>query len=94
MRKLIMLSAAAAMAAAIPVPIQADPPGRETPAEVLAFCQEQVALDPTLTLGTCVSFFLSGDEGFIAQFCHFLQDHNELDGATFDQCVREFRKGD
>lgn len=92
MRKLIMLCAATTMATAIPGPVQADPPGRGSPAEVLAFCQEQVGLDPSLSLGTCVSFFLSGDEGFVAQFCRYLQDHNQLDGATFDQCVRELRK--
>jgi hypothetical protein len=91
MQKLILLCAAATMAAAIPAPIQADPPGRSPPPEVLAFCQEQVGLDPTLDLGTCVSFFLSSDEGFLTQFCHYLQDHDQLDGLTFAQCVRQIR---
>jgi hypothetical protein len=91
MQKLILLCAAATMAAAIPAPIQANPPGRSPPPEVLAFCQEQVGLDPTLDLGTCVSFFLSSDEGFLTQFCHYLQDHDQLDGLTFDQCVRQIR---
>ena len=92
MRKLIMLCAAATMTASIPVSVQADPPGRDPAPQVLAFCQDQVSLDPTLKLGTCMSYFLSGDEGFLAQFCHYLQDHDLLDGLTFDQCVREIRQ--
>ena len=92
MRKLILLCAATAMATAAPVPVQADPPGRGTPAEILAFCQEQVDLDPSLTLGTCVSFFISSDEGFLTQFCHYLQDHDQLDGLTFAQCVTQIRE--
>jgi hypothetical protein len=91
MQKLILLCAAATMALSIPAPAQANPPGRSPPPEVLAFCQEQVGLDPTLDLGTCVSFFLSSDEGFLTQFCHYLQDHDQLDGLTFAQCVRQIR---
>lgn len=93
MRKLIMLCSAATMVAATPVTVQADPPGRDPAPEALAFCQEQVALDPSLKLGTCMSYFLSGDEGFLTQFCHYLQDHGELGDLTFSQCVREIRNG-
>jgi hypothetical protein len=92
MHKLILLAAGAAMALPGSTPGQANPPGRDPAPVVLAFCQEQVALDPTLSLGTCMSFFLSGDEGFLTQFCHYLQDHGQLDGLTFEQCVREIRR--
>jgi len=92
MRKLILLCAATAMAAAAPIPAQADPPGRDSAAEILAFCQEQVDLDPNLTLGTCVSFFISSDVGFLTQFCHYLQDHDLLDGESFSQCVQDFQQ--
>ena len=79
MRKLIML--------------QADPPGRDPAPQVLAFCQYQVSLDPSLTLGTCMSYFLSGDQGYLTQFCHYLQDNDLLDGESSDQCVKDFHQG-
>jgi hypothetical protein len=94
MGKLFLLCAAATMTAAFPIPAQANPPGRDPAPEVLSFCQEQVALDPTLDLGTCMSYFLSGDEGYLTQFCHYLDDHGLLDGSTFAQCVVGIRKGD
>jgi hypothetical protein len=93
MRKLIMLCSAATVAAATPVVVQADPPGRDPAPEVLAFCQEQVALDPTLSIGTCMSYFLAGDEGYLTQFCHYLQDHGQLGDGTFEECVVYFLKG-
>jgi hypothetical protein len=95
MRKLFLLSAAATMAAAVPVnPVQASPPGRDPAPVVLAFCQEQMAADPSLSLGTCMSYFLSGGPGYLTQFCHYLDDTGQLDqqGLTFDECVREIRK--
>jgi hypothetical protein len=89
MRKLFLLSAAATMATAFPMPVQADPPGRGPTAEVLAFCNEQVAADPSLKLGTCVSYFITSDEGYLTQYCHYLDDHGLLDqnGITFAECV-------
>ena len=92
MRKLMMLFAAATMAAVAPVSVQADPPGRDPAPEVLAFCQYQVSLNPSLTLGTCMSYFLSGDEGYLTQFCHYLQDNGLLGDTTFAECVREIRQ--
>lgn len=92
MHKLIMICAAATIATVTPVSVQADPPGRDPAPEVLAFCQYQVSLDPSLKLGTCMSYFLSSDEGYLTQFCHYLQDTDQLDGLTFDECVRDIRK--
>jgi hypothetical protein len=92
MRKLIMFIAATTMATAMPVPVQADPPGRDPAPEVLAFCQYQVSLDPSLSLGECMSYFLSGGPGYLTQFCHYLQDNGLLGDVTFDQCVREIRQ--
>lgn len=92
MHKLIIICAAATLATAAPAPVQADPPGRDPAPEVLAFCQYQVSLNPSLSLGTCMSYFLSGDQGYLTQFCHYLQDTDQLDGLTFDQCVREIRQ--
>lgn len=96
MRKLILLSAAVAMTMA-PMPIQADPqpnPGDDQGrnAELLAFCEYQMTLDSSLTLGTCMSYFVSGDEGYLTQFCRYLQDHDQLGGLTFSECVREIRQ--
>jgi hypothetical protein len=91
MRTFILLAAASAMAVPLSAPAQADPPGRDPAPQVLAFCQYQVSLDSTLSLGKCMSFFLSGDEGFLTQFCRYLQDQNQLGDLTFDQCVREIR---
>lgn len=90
MRKLMMLIATAAMAMPMTMttPARADPPGRDPAPEELAFCQEQVALDPTLNLGTCMSYFLSGEEGYLTQFCHYLQDHDQLGDTTVSECVR------
>ena len=93
MRKLIMLTAAATMAAATPVSVQADPPGRDPAPEVLAFCHYQMTLDPTLKLGKCMSYFLSGDPGYLTQFCHYLEDNDLLDGESFAQCVQDFHQG-
>lgn len=96
MRRLTMLSAAAMMATTAPVHAQtpqqpSQDQGRN--AELIAFCQYQMALDPSLTLGTCMSYFVSGDEGYLTQFCHYLQDHNLLGDATFAQCVSQFHQG-
>lgn len=93
MRKLTMLIAATAMTTAAPAPVQADPPGRGSAAEIQAFCRYQMSLDPTLTLGTCMSYFISGDEGYLTQFCHYLDDNDLLDGETFAECVKDFHKG-
>lgn len=92
MSKVILLFAAATAAVPFASPVQADPPGRDPAPEVLAFCQTQVAADPSLSLGTCMSYFLSGNEGFLTQFCQYLQDHDQLGNLTFDQCVREIRE--
>lgn len=95
MRNPFLLGAAAMMAAAVPVaPAHAAPPGRDPAPVVLAFCQEQVAADPTLNLGTCMSYFLAGGPGYLTQFCHYLDDTGQLDqqGLTFDECVREIRQ--
>jgi hypothetical protein len=95
MRMPIMLFAAASMAAAVPIPVQADPPGRDPAPVVLAFCQEQVSLDPSLSLGTCMSYFLSGGPGYLTQFCHYLADNGLLGDWGFDsftQCVVEIRQ--
>ena len=92
MRKPILLLAASTMAASFPIPVQADPPGRDPAPEVLAFCQYQMSLDPSLSLGNCMSYFLSGGPGYLTQYCRYLDDNGLLGDLTFDQCVREIRK--
>jgi hypothetical protein len=94
MHKLILLCAAATMALSIPAPAQAEAPGAWPAQQALPFCQEQVAQDPTLKLGVCMSYFVTSDEGNLTQFCHYLDDHGLLGDSTFAQCVRGIREGD
>jgi hypothetical protein len=95
MRKLIMLCAAATMAMSLPVPAQAEAPGGEPAQQALPFCQAQVAADPTLKLGVCMSYFVTSDTGYLTQYCHYLDDTGELDqlGITFSNCILYFRHG-
>jgi hypothetical protein len=95
MRNLILLCAAGTMSMAMPAPVQADPPGRMSAAEAQAFCQYQMSLDPSLKLGVCMSYLLSGDEGYLTQYCHYLDSIGELDaeGISFSDCVTYFHKG-
>jgi hypothetical protein len=96
MRKLILLCAAVTMTVSIPAPAQAEAPGGEPAQQALPFCQQQVAADPTLHLGVCMSYFVTSNEGYLTQFCHYLDDTGQLDelGLTFAQCVRGIRESD
>jgi hypothetical protein len=96
MRKLMMLCAAATMATTIPaMPVQAASPGGEPAQDALPFCQEQVALNPALPLGVCMSYFVTSDTGYLTQYCHFLDDTGQLDemNLTFSDCILYFRQG-
>lgn len=91
MRKLILLTAAAAMAIPMSAPVKADPPGRSTPAQAMAYCQANF---PDAPLGECVSFQLSSDTGFLTHYCLYLEGSGQLDelGLTFSDCVVLFRQ--
>jgi hypothetical protein len=79
----------------LPVPAQAEAPGGEPAQQALPFCQAQVAADPTLKLGVCISYFVTSDTGYLTQYCHYLDDTGELDqlGITFSDCILYFRHG-
>jgi hypothetical protein len=98
MYKLMSLAAASAMAIALPgTPAQADTPGAPGAwwaQQALPFCEAQVAADPTLKLGTCMSYFVTSDTGYLTQFCQYLDDTGQLDqnGITFSECVLYFHQ--
>ncbi|HEX3676652.1 MAG TPA: hypothetical protein VHU79_04575 [Sphingomicrobium sp.] len=96
MRKLILLCAAGTMATAMPAALRADPPGRGSAADARAFCEYQISLNPSLTLGECMSYLLSGEEGYLTQYCQYLENIGELqtEGLSFSECVRYFHQGD
>ena len=91
MRRLFLLFAAASMALPVSSPAPADPPGRWPAAQSIAFCQAQF---PDVPLGQCLSYLISGDEGFLTHFCLYLQATGQLGDMTLSECVESFHQDD
>jgi len=75
------------------MPAQAEAPGAWPAQDALAYCRALQESEPDVSLGHCMSFFVTSNTGNLTQTCIYFDVTGQLDefGITFAECVRLIR---